>query len=178
MIKKNHLFLAFLVCLSSAVAHADDSSYNVKFTGTIVAETCDVDVSSKNQSINIGTFSTADFPTVGSTTIFKPVDISLKNCTQGISGAKVFFTGTEDSDDPSLLALEDTDGTGQMASGVGVEILDVNQKTVPINNVESDLYTLTKGKNTLAFYLRYKSTQPTIKAGNATAVMYFDLQYQ
>lgn len=173
----------FILCIVASLggeglAHADTTSYNVKFTGTIISETCDVDVSSKNQSINIGTFSTSDFPTVGSTTIFKPVDISLQNCTQGISGAKVFFTGTQDSDNPDLLALEDTDGTGQMASGVGVEILDVNQKTVPINNTDSDLYALTKGTNTLAFYLRYKSTQATVKAGNATAVMYFDLQYQ
>lgn len=175
---KKIIILAIFISQGSTIAHAVDVNYNVKFTGTIVAETCDVDISSKDQSINIGTFSPEDFPTVGSTTIFKPLGITLRNCTQGISGAKVYFTGSQDKDNSDLLALEDTDGTGQMASGVGVQILDVNQKPVPINNAVSELYSLTKGMNTLAFYLRYKSTLPSVKAGNATAVMYFDLQYQ
>lgn len=172
-------YIAFLIieCVFSMnKCVAADGEIN--FTGTIHASTCDVDLSSKNQSINIGTFSTADFPTVGTTTISKPVDISLQNCSQGISGAKVFFSGDQDNDNPELLALEDTDSTGLMASGVGVEIVDINQKTIPINNTDSDLYALSKGTNTLAFYLRYKSTKTTVKAGNATAVMYFDLQYQ
>lgn len=179
---KNIKLKYFIMLLITPCAFFTSYSFavdgQINFSGTIHSATCDVDVSSENQSINIGTFSASDFPTVGSTSIFKPFDISLQNCTQGISGAKVLFTGTQDSDNSNLLALEDTDGTGQMASGIGVEILDVNQKAVPINNTDSDLYALVQGKNTLAFYLRYKSTQATVKAGNATAVMYFDLQYQ
>lgn len=178
--KKNILFLVFffitqcVICVNQSFA-ADGQ---INFTGAIHSPTCNVDVSSKNQSINIGTFSTTDFQTVGTTTTSKPVDITLTNCSQGISGAKVFFSGNQDSDNPALLALEDTDNTGLMASGVGVEIIDANKKTVSINNSVSDLYTLAAGTNTLVFYLRYKSTQKTIKAGNATSVMYFDLQYQ
>ena len=80
---------------------------------------------------------------------------------------------------PSL-ALTDT-GMGNenmLASGVGVEILDENQNDVSINNSASAVYPLKAGRNTLSFYIRYKSTQPVVTSGNATAVMYFDLQYE
>lgn len=65
-----------------------------------------------------------------------------------------------------------------MASGVGVELLDEDQDDVSINNSDSVVYPLKAGRNTLSFYIRYKSTQPTVTSGNATAVMYFDLQYE
>jgi len=57
-------------------------------------------------------------------------------------------------------------------------VLDANSNPLSINTVSSGLYALTTGENTLTFYLRYKSTLPTLTAGNAAAIMYFDLQYQ
>ncbi|MCW4712680.1 hypothetical protein M8B99_10545 [Enterobacter hormaechei subsp. hoffmannii] len=56
--------------------------------------------------------------------------------------------------------------------------LPATRASVPINNTESPLYPLLPGDNTLTFFLRYKSTLPTVTTGNATAVMYFDLLYQ
>lgn len=99
---------------------------------------------------------------------------------RGITGTKIWFTGTADSDDPSLLALTDT-GMGNenmLASGIGVELLDEDQDDVSMNNSESVIYPLKAGRNTLSFYIRYKSTRPVVTSGNATAVMYFDLQYE
>ncbi|MBJ4295994.1 fimbrial protein, partial [Salmonella enterica] len=70
-------------------------------------------------------------------------------------------------------------GSGNMlASGVGVEILNDDQDTISINNADSVVYPLKAGRNTLSFYIRYKSTRPTVTSGNATAVMYFDMQYE
>lgn len=46
------------------------------------------------------------------------------------------------------------------------------------NNADSVVYPLKAGRNTLSFYIRYKSTRPTVTSGNATAVMYFDMQYE
>lgn len=174
------LAVVLLAMSAGQAALAADGSYNLKFTGTIVAETCDVDSSSIEQTIDLGQFSTADFPSVGSVTKFKPFNINLKNCTQNISGAKVWFTGTQDNANPALLKLTDTGmGTADtMATGVGVEILDDNQTSIAINNSNSSVFPLKAGQNTLSFYLRYKSTLATVTAGNATAVMYFDLQYQ
>lgn len=171
--------LLVLLCWCS-LCQADDTGNNLEFTGTIVAQTCDVEISSLSQSIDLGQFSVEDFPSAGTTTKFKPFNINLKNCSRGITGTKIWFTGTADSDDPSLLALTDT-GMGSesmLASGVGVELLDEDQDDVSINNSDSVVYPLKAGRNTLSFYIRYKSTQPTVTSGNATAVMYFDLQYE
>lgn len=173
-------FICMSLFMISAISSlsCDAADVTISINGNLLASSCDVVLSSTNQDIDIGQFSTADFPTVGSTTIFKPFDISLKDCSAGIVGTKVLFSGQQDKDNPQLLALQDVGDSGEMATGVGVEILDVNQKSIPINNSDSDLYSLKSGKNTLAFYLRYKSTKPTVTAGNATAIMYFDLQYQ
>lgn len=159
---------------------ADDTGYNLEFTGTIMAQACDVEVSSLSQSIDLGQFAVADFSSTGTTTKFKPFNINLKNCSRGISGTKIWFTGTADSDNPALLALSETGmgSTNMLASGVGVEILDDDQNAVDINNTDSVVYPLKAGRNTLSFYIRYKSTRPVVTSGNATAVMYFDLQYE
>ena len=153
---------------------ADDTGYNLEFTGTIMAQACDVEVSSLSQSIDLGQFAVADFSSTGTTTKFKPFNINLKNCSRGISGTKIWFTGTADSDNPALLALSETGmgSTNMLASGVGVEILDDDQDAVDINNTDSVVYPLKAGRNTLSFYIRYKSTRPVVTSGNATAVMY------
>lgn len=178
--KKRYYLCALWALICGPVCRADETGYNLEFTGTIVAQTCDVDISSLSQSIDLGQFSVDDFPSTGTTTKFKPFNINLKNCSRGINGTKIWFSGEADSDNPALLALTDTGmGTQNMlASGVGVEILDENQDDVSINNADSAVYPLKAGRNTLSFYIRYKSTQPTVISGNATAVMYFDLQYE
>ncbi|MEO3990136.1 fimbrial protein BcfE [Pseudocitrobacter cyperus] len=165
--------------LACATARADDA-YNLELTGTIVAQTCNVDVSSLNQTIDLGAFSIHDFPTPGTTSKFKPFNINLKNCSRGITGTRVWFSGIADNDNPALLALSDT-GMGNetiMATGIGVELLDDDQNPININNTTSTTFPLKAGRNTLSFYIRYKSTLPQVTSGNATAVMYFDLEYQ
>ena len=116
-------------------------------------------------------------PTIAATTWNLPGPLSRK---PAISKFPASARGTADSDNPALLALSDT-GMGSekmLASGVGVEILDEDQDAVSINNTSSVVYPLKTGRNTLSFYIRYKSTRPTVTSGNATAVMYFDLQYE
>ncbi|QOV80982.1 fimbrial protein [Enterobacter asburiae] len=176
MNKFNTACLALLF-IGLPAAHAAD---NLKFTGTIVASSCDVDTSSANQDVTIGQFSPADFPSIGTTTAVAKFNIKLKDCSEDITGSKVLFSGTSDNSDPTLLALSNTgNGTeGKMATGIGVQILDANQNPISINNSDSDVYPLAEGDNTLNFYLRYKSTKTDVTAGDATAVMYFDMKYQ
>lgn len=175
----NKFNLACLALLFTGLPAANAAD-NLKFTGTIVASSCDVDTSSANQDVTIGQFSPADFPTVGTTTAAAKFNIKLKDCSAGITGSKVLFSGTSDSSDPTLLALSNTGkGTeGKMATGIGVQILDANQNPVSINNTDSNVYPLVEGNNVLDFYLRYKSTKTDVTAGDATAVMYFDMKYQ
>lgn len=167
------LVMAIVLVLATG-AQADP--YNLQMTGTILSRTCEV--KSKTQTVDIGQFAASDFIATGSTSKAKAFDITLTGCGSAATGAQLSFTGTSDSVNPSLLALSDVDAAGGMASGIGVEILDSAQQTLAINSASPPTYDVVPGDNTLSFYLRYKSTQDVVSAGNATAVMYFDLQYQ
>jgi type 1 fimbria pilin len=170
------LLSGILLSLISASALA--GSYNLQLTGTILSRTCEVDSSSQKQTVEIGEFSIYDFASTGSVSRSKPFKIILKDCGSAAAGAVLSFSGISDAGDPALLALSDTTGTGTLASGIAVQILNDNQQQVDINSASPPSYPLVPGDNTLSFYLRYKSTQDIVTAGSATAVMYFDLQYQ
>lgn len=59
------LFAMGLMLCPQINASADDLAYNLEFTGTIVAQTCDIDISSLSQSIDLGQFAVGDFPSTG-----------------------------------------------------------------------------------------------------------------
>jgi type 1 fimbria pilin len=186
--KKIHMFV--LLCIFVAPGFTAPGVYaggfrtgkqaehdvTVRLHGKFNASSCDVEIPGGIQNISIGNFFTEDFPTTGSTSIFKPFNINLTNCSATVKGLKVKFTGDADKDNVALLALSNTDGG--TASGIGIEILDQNQKPVSINNSDSEVYQLQPDKNTVPFYVRFKSTNNNVTAGSATATMYFDLQYQ
>lgn len=177
----NALLKILILTMLTGCAFADTGVvYNLQFTGTIINESCEVETASEEQSVNLGEFTTSEFRSAGATTPSVPFYIELKNCSQLIKGTKVWFNGISDLDNPSLLALSNT-GKGQegtLAMGLGIEILDVDQKTIAINNTDSLIYPLVPGTNKLTFNLRYKSTKQAVTHGDATAVMYFDLLYQ
>jgi len=162
--------------LSGVPAYAAETTLAV--SGNVIASGCDVDTGSINQKVKIGTFSGKDFPTVGSTSAFKAMNINLSNCYEKLSTIQVKFSGVSDADNPTLLAISDTGGGGTLATGVGVELLDNGGKTIPFNEDAPQTFELDEGNNTLSFLLRYKSTRYPVTAGEASAVMYFDLTYQ
>ena len=154
-------FVFFLMSTLSLAAMAHDGTVNI--TGSIYASSCDVDSNSQTKNIRIGDFAANSFSSVG--------DV------QGNAGGAITFSGDADSDNTTLLALSDTSGGGNMASGVGVEVLDKDGGQIPLNS-QSKPFALSEGDNTLTFYLRYMATKIPVTAGNASSVMYFDLSYQ
>ncbi|CAM3997495.1 fimbrial protein [Rahnella bruchi] len=170
--------MAFIALLSptSGVVFAD--TYNLQMTGTILSRSCEVESSSQKQTVDIGQFAVTDFTSTGSASPAKSFEIKLKGCGTAATGTSLSFSGISDAANPALLALTDTGDAGGMASGIGVEILNASQQPLVLNNPTPATYPLEPGDNVLSFYLRYKSTQSVVTAGNATAVMYFDLQYQ
>lgn len=162
--------------LSGVSVYAAETTLAV--SGNVIASGCDVDTGSINQKVKIGTFSGKDFPTVGSASAFKAMNINLSNCYEKLSTIQVKFSGVSDADNPTLLAISDTGGGGTLATGVGVELLDNGGKTIPFNADAPQTFELDAGNNTLSFLLRYKSTRYPVTAGEASAVMYFDLTYQ
>ena len=175
LINKNVVCLPILAAsLMTGSVFAHDGQVNI--TGSITSVSCSVDTAT--QSVNIGDFASSSFPSVGSVTDTKNFNIVLSGCSDGILGTKILFSGTADTANTDLLALDS--GTGTKATGVAVEIVDssAGSATIPLNKEKSEIYTLTSGINTLTFGLRYKSTAATVTAGDANATLYFDMDYQ
>jgi type 1 fimbria pilin len=172
------VILFYIINTTNACADNPLGWANFQASGTIISASCNVGTSSQNQTVNIGDFAANSFPSVGSVSPAKDFSIELTDCSNGITGTKITFSGTNDSIDPSLLALTDTTGQGDMASGVAVQILDGNTGSPIALNQQAEQTLLKAGDNSLPYQLRYKSTASTVTAGNATAVMYFDLSYQ
>lgn len=177
------LYFVALATLFSGIAttYADEGfTVNLQIYGTIIGESCEVEVNSKEQTVDLGAFDISEFPATGTTTPEKAFTIDLKNCSRAIQGTKIWFSGMPDTNNSDLLALSDTGkGTaGEMATGIGVELFNAGMNPIKINNTESEIYPLKQGDNSLTFNLRYKSTLPEVTTGNATAIMYFDLLYQ
>lgn len=78
--------------------------------------------------------------------------------------ARTSFSGEADTLAPTLLKLTDTGGSGGMATGIAVQILDAqSQQEIPLNQVQP-LTPLKAGDNTLKYQLRYKSTKAEQRA--------------
>ncbi|WP_278807845.1 fimbrial protein, partial [Obesumbacterium proteus] len=107
-----------------------------------------------------------------------PFTIQLNKCSPNISTAGVTFNGTQFGSDPTQLALTDTSGSGDLAVGVVVQVLD-NNGPIALNSVNETRYALHAGDNNkLPFSLRYQATQIPVKPGNGSAVLYFSMDYQ
>ena len=123
-------------------------------------------------------FNISDFQAANTVSTAADLNIDITGCAAGITGADVLFSGEADTLAPTLLKLTDTGGSGGMATGIAVQILDAqSQQEIPLNQVQP-LTPLKAGDNTLKYQLRYKSTKAGATGGNATAVLYFDLVYQ
>ncbi|WP_213732069.1 fimbrial protein [Citrobacter europaeus] len=170
-------WMIFLVAGLASTAQAENEVPNLTFNGSIIAEGCDVAVASENQTVHIGDFSVAVFSGTGSVSSAKNFEINLENC---VGKGSITFSGESNTDNGALLALTNATGEGDTASGVAIEILDLNSgapQPLPLGQASS-LYTLKSGDNTLRYQLRYKATQNIVTPGSANAVMYFDMLYQ
>ncbi len=157
----------------STFAISDTGSIQLQVSGTIIDTGCDISANSTN-SVELGDFQSSIFTKTGTTTPSHQLEINLTHCTSNTKGSSVYFSGTADYNSNSLLAISTT---GTQAKGVGVQILDSTNNPIAINTASS-VYPLKAGDNTLLFYLRYKSSMSTVTAGDANAVLYFDMTYQ
>ena len=159
-----------LSCMLAPAAHA--ASGTITFKGEIVQSTCDVNTASVDQTVTIGTFPTTLFKEAGDVSAPKSFDINMENCEAGTYTLR--FDGTTPTGHPELLSAS-------KASGVGIEILDNNDKAFPINQdlVDPALVTVTAtGKATVNLKARYKSFEKEVGAGLADANSTFSIEYR
>lgn len=82
------LFAMGLMLCPQINASADDLAYNLEFTGTIVAQTCDIDISSLSQSIDLGQFAVGDFPSTGQRQNLSPLISTSKIVPEELPGRR------------------------------------------------------------------------------------------
>ncbi|MGC6648148.1 fimbrial protein, partial [Escherichia coli] len=86
------------------------------------------------QNIHIGDFNISDFQAANTVSTAADLNIDITGCAAGITGADVLFSGEADTLAPTLLKLTDTGGSGGMATGIAVQILDAqSQQEIPLN---------------------------------------------
>ena len=131
------MFRSLFMMVISYNALANDTVV-VTFTGQLLAKTCDITTGSKDQPVNMGTYDVNDFLNVGDVSGSHTFTINLEGCptttstvySSGVS-ANVQFTGDADAINTTLLRLT---SSADSATGVGIEILDSNDKIIAINS--------------------------------------------
>lgn len=164
---------ALSLALSGLLAPAAQAaSGTITFKGEIVQSTCDVSTASANQTVTIGTFPTTLFKEAGDVSAPKSFDINMENCKAGTYTIR--FDGTTPTGHPELLSVS-------KAGGVGIEILDNQDKVFPINQELADPALVTvaaDGKATVNLKARYKSYEKEVRAGVADANSTFSIEYR
>ncbi|CCG88998.1 fimbrial protein [Erwinia piriflorinigrans] len=165
--------------LTLMAANAQAANGTVKFTGSIVKSACDVTSGDASKEVFIGKYPTSAFKKVGDVTASKAFTINLANCESG--NYTLRFDGPTVSGNPNLLAVN-------AATGVGIEILDNNEKTLPINQssdanspwvaIASTDSQSANGSAAFNLKARYKSYNTAVTAGDANASSSFTIEYK
>jgi minor fimbrial subunit len=175
MMKLFYLLVA-LVALVAANASAADSTITI--SGYVRDNGCAVAGESKDFTVDLMDNASKQFSSVGATTPSVPFRIVLSPCGGSVTAVKVGFAGVGNSDNTSLLKL---DSGVSAADGMGIQILNGQQTSLPLNAVSSAIpwTTLTPGQtNVLNFYARLMATQVPVTPGHVRATATFTLEFQ
>ena len=165
--------LSALVMSISFGASASDGT--VTFTGAISDQTCVVDASSSNLTVDLGTVSSSSFSAAGDTASASRFDISLTGCPSTFTKVAARFDGATDTTNPDLLALTKT---GSEASGVAIQLSNIDGSVLNIGQ-ESTQFPIdtAASSSTFKFIARYQATSSTINPGDAGSVAQFTITY-
>jgi len=153
----------------------------VQITGAVLAQSCNVKSSDLTKNVIFDDINPQALTPTGATTAPKKVTIALENCTGNVNSMSYMFSGSGDDGNPDLLKITggrpDAASEG-LASGLAIEILDMNKKAIPLNQKQTFSQKITTSNYNFNFYLRYKSTSQTIEAGDASSLLYLDFYYE
>jgi minor fimbrial subunit len=144
---------------------------NIELRGNIVDLSCVVNASDSAKSVTLGSWPTKQLQTTGSKTQAIPGSIRLTGCPPG--AVSLTFAGKPDTQDSTLLALNDT----SQATHVAVEILDQDKTRLPLQQASQDVAIDARGDATLSFFANYISTADRPQPGSADADATFMLNY-
>ncbi|MBK0469655.1 fimbrial protein [Klebsiella aerogenes] len=177
------ILIAFVtsMILYSSGQYVYAGSANIKLSGSLVSEPCILGdgQNGKDITVDFGTIPAKNFYSIYSNrTWTQNFKIVLLDCDLTLGNlVKITFNGTEDAEQPGLLAITSVDGVQHIALGIeseaGIE-LPVNQET--------SAYTLKTGTTELNFMAYVQASEYGIKNkaigfGNFNAVATFSLEY-
>lgn len=174
--KKRFYLLVAVLSLVAANTRAADSTITI--SGYVRDNACAVAGESKDFTVDLLDNAAKQFSSVGATTPLVPFRIVLSPCGSSVTAVKVGFVGVADNDNTSLLKL---DSGASAAAGMGVQILNGQQTSLPLNAASSAIpwTTLTPGQpNTLNFYARLMATHVPVTPGHVNATATFTLEFQ
>ncbi len=158
-------------------SYAADSTITI--TGNVQDNTCVLSAASQDLTVNLMSYSVKQFPEKGSAAALVPFTLDFSQCGSAATAVRIGFTGTADSNNTSLLKVDSGDTTD--ATGIGIEILDSDEKTVPINQSQDSLSwtSITGGsQNSVNYYARMVSTTSPVTAGTVSASATITLEFE
>jgi len=164
--------------VATVITPAQAEENQIKISGTVVDNTCQVDTASQNMTVDLQTHATKQFFKLGSTSEMVPFSLVLVDCGSAATGVKVGFNGNTVATDPTLLINE---SASNAATGIGVQILNADREIITVNqDLSSTDWTTIQGgtTNTLNFYARMVATVYPVTAGliraSATMILEFE----
>ncbi|MGJ3356010.1 fimbrial protein [Providencia sp. Je.9.19] len=154
---------------------ADIGSINLRINATIVSNTCTVNLSSKNQTIDLGVWASRQFFSgINPVTTPVPFTILLENCGPAAREVKLFFDGNTDSQNNELFALN----SNSTAENVGIAILDKNNQRITPKSYSIPHVITNEVQIPLQFYAQYVATGNSVQPGSANTEVTFEMTYE
>lgn len=155
--------------------YAADSSIEVK--ARLLDNTCEVDIGSRNLTIDLLDIASKQFFIVGKESLIVPFTIDFSRCSFNTRSVKIKFIGNPDSNNSELLAT--ASGT-DMADGIGIQIMDNHYSRIPINTFQGSYIPLDASSlsNRLQYYTNMVSTKPSITPGKVRSSATFVLEFE
>uniref|UniRef100_UPI00262A90B8 fimbrial protein n=1 Tax=uncultured Vibrio sp. TaxID=114054 RepID=UPI00262A90B8 len=108
MMNNGYKLIFPVVLLSSVgISSVNAADGTIIFTGAVSDQTCTVESSSANLTVDMGTISASAFTAAGDTAGASRFDISLTNC-PSFTEVAARFDGVADSVNPDLIAITST----------------------------------------------------------------------
>ena len=162
--------VVMLSILPGMAVQAGTSTTTVNISGTVINASCDVDLESENQRVEMGDISPAEFPTQGATSSAQKFAVQLRVCSA--SEVMTSFSGSaQDPADNSLLALSGD----SPATGLAIQVLDDSGEAMDISRTH--VTTLSGSNPRLNYQLRYKSTADVVTTGDASGTLFMTFSY-
>ena len=165
------LMIASMTVLGASSAMAQNSS-SLRINGVITASSCDVDTTGLT-SVSLPSVTQKDFKGKGSSAGEKHFNISVTECPNTVSAVQVKVSGTADSTDSNLLAIDSGEG---MAEGIAIAF-GAQGQPLAVNDSVGIPKPVKNGATEFDMTAKYVATSDVVTSGGISASAQINLVY-